>query len=158
MRKNAFLPVFTGLFLGLLFTACLKDDSLSPEEQLKADVKLIEDYLKKNNLTAKSTATGLHYIITQEGTGAAPTLQSNVTVSYKGYFLNGSVFDETKPGQTIAFPLSEVILGWQEGLQLLKAGGKGTFLLPSSIAYGPNGRGSIPPNTVLLFDVELVKF
>jgi FKBP-type peptidyl-prolyl cis-trans isomerase FkpA len=158
MRKNAFLPVFTGLFLGLLFTACLKDDSLSPEEQLKADVKLIEDYLKKNNLTAKSTATGLHYIITKEGTGPAPTLQSNVTVSYKGYFLNGSVFDETKPGQTVSFPLSGVILGWQEGLQLLKAGGKGMFLLPSSIAYGPNGRGSIPPNTVLLFDVELVKF
>jgi FKBP-type peptidyl-prolyl cis-trans isomerase FkpA len=159
MRKNAFLPVITGLFLSLFFTACLKDDSLSPEEQLKADIKLIGEYLQKNNLVAKSTASGLHYIITQEGFGqATPTLQSKVTVSYKGYFLNGSVFDQTQPGKTIEFPLNGVILGWQEGLQFLKMGGKGTFLLPSAIAYGPNGSGSIPPNTVLLFDVELVKF
>lgn len=158
MRKIAFFPAFAGLFLSLLLTGCLKENSFDPVKQLEVDIKLIEQYLKTNNLTAKSTVTGLHYIITKEGTGDAPTLQSTVTVSYKGYLLNGAVFDQTQPGQTTSFPLNRVILGWQEGVQLLKAGGKGTFLLPSSIAYGPSGGGSIPPNTVLVFDIELVKF
>ncbi len=142
---------------GLTFFAC-KDKSLSPEEQLQEDIAKIEQYLKDKGLTAKSTASGLHYIITQEGTGSNPTLQSTVTVKYKGYFLDGSVFDETTGSKTIAFKLTNVITGWQECIPLLKAGGKGTFLIPSALCYGPDGNGSIPPNTPLAFDVELVSF
>lgn len=142
---------------GLLLLAC-KDKSLSPEEQLQEDIDQIEQYLKDKGLTAQSTASGLHYIITQEGTGGHPNLQSTVVVKYKGYFLDGSVFDQTEGTKTIAFPLTNVIAGWQECIPLLKAGGKGTFLIPSGLCYGPEGRGSIPPNTSLAFDVELVSF
>ena len=142
---------------GLTFFAC-KDKSLSPEEQLQEDITQIDQYLKDKGLTAKSTASGLRYIITQEGTGGNPSIQSTVTVRYKGYFLDGSVFDQTEGTKTIAFPLTNVIDGWQECIPLLKASGKGTFLIPSGLCYGPEGKGSIPPNTPLAFDVELVSF
>lgn len=142
---------------GLLFVSC-KDDSLTPEEQLQADIAAIKDYLEANNLTADSTASGMRYIITKEGSGGHPSLQSSVTVRYKGYLLNGSVFDQTSGTQTVTFLLSNLIPGWQEGIPLLKRGGKGTFFLPSVLGYGPAGSGSIPPNTVLIFEIDLVDF
>jgi len=142
---------------GLALFAC-KDKSLSPEEQLQEDVAQLDQYLKDKGLTAQSTASGLRYIITKEGVGSHPTVQSTVTVKYKGYFLDDTVFDQTTGSKTISFPLNEVIAGWQECVPLLKAEGKGTFLIPSALAYGPRGKGSIPPNTPLIFDIELVSF
>lgn len=143
-------------FAALCLVAC-KDD-LSPEEQLQEDIKLIQQYLSDKGLTATSTASGLHYTITKEGTGGHPTLQNTVTVKYKGYLLDGTVFDETTGTETATFPLTNLIKGWQEGIPLLKKGGKGTFLLPSALAYGPDGSGSIPANAPLVFEIELVNF
>lgn len=141
----------------LAFFSC-KDDTLSPEEQLQEDIRIIRQYLTDNNLTADSTASGLHYIITQVGFGDHPDQQDSVTVKYKGYLLDGSVFDQTDDGETAKFALSGLITGWQEGIPLLKKGGKGTFFLPSALGYGIYGSGPIPPNTVLIFDIELVDF
>jgi FKBP-type peptidyl-prolyl cis-trans isomerase FkpA len=124
----------------------------------QTDMEKIEDYLTENNLTATSTASGLYYIITQEGTGGHPNLLSTVTVKYKGYRLNGEVFDETVGNETATFPLANLILGWQEGIQLLKKGGKGTFFVPSELGYGNQSVGSIPANSVLIFEIELVSF
>ena len=143
-------------FAALCLFACNKD--LSPEEQLQKDIELIKQYLSDKALTASSTASGLHYIITKEGTGGQPTLQNTVTVKYKGYLLDGSVFDETTGTETATFPLTNLIKGWQEGIPLLKKGGKGTFLLPSALGYGPSGSGSIPANAPLVFEIELVNF
>lgn len=143
--------------LTLAFFSC-KDDILSPEEQLQEDIRIIKKYLVDNNLTADSTASGLHYIITQEGFGDHPDLQDTVTVKYKGYLTDGTVFDQTTGNQTVKFPLKNLIIGWQEGIPFLKKSGKGTFLLPSSLGYGSSGVGSIPPNSVLIFEIELVDF
>ncbi|MCC6724846.1 MAG: FKBP-type peptidyl-prolyl cis-trans isomerase [Saprospiraceae bacterium] len=137
-------------------TGCIPDP-ISQEEQLAKDIKKIEDYLKDNNLTAESTASGLHYIIEEPGTGGHPTLDDDVTVNYKGYLLDGSVFDQTS-GTPITFGLSGVILGWQEGIPLFQKGGKGTLLIPSGLAYGANPPSGIPSRAVLAFDVELVNF
>lgn len=136
------------VFTGLTMLSC-KEES---------DMEKIEDYLAKNNLVAQSTASGLYYIITQEGTGDHPTLQSTVKVRYKGYRLNGDVFDQTSGTSTATFPLTQLILGWQEGIPLLKKGGKGTFFCPSDLAYGSQQVGDIPPNSVLIFEIELVDF
>ena len=135
---------------------CL-DDPFSPEEQLAKDIKKIEQYLSDNGLTAQSTASGLHYIIEVEGTGGHPDIDSEVTVDYKGYFLDGEVFDETTSAPA-TFPLQNVILGWQEGIPLFKKGDKGKLFLPSGLAYGTNPPSGIPSNAVLAFDVELVDF
>ncbi|HND86730.1 MAG TPA: FKBP-type peptidyl-prolyl cis-trans isomerase [Saprospiraceae bacterium] len=152
-----FLTFLLPLCLMLTFS-CKKEQNLSPEEQLKADIEDIQNYLKNKGLTAQSTASGLHYIITREGTGDNPTVQSTVVVKYKGYFLNDVVFDQTPGDKTTEFPLQGVIVGWQEAIPLLKVGGKGTFFIPSGLAYGQQGKGSVPPNSPLIFEVELIDF
>jgi FKBP-type peptidyl-prolyl cis-trans isomerase FkpA len=145
------------LVLSVFFAGCNKDDSLSAEEQLTKDIELIQQYLADNGLTAQSTTSGLHYIIEEPGTGGSPTITDEVTVFYKGYFLNGDVFDQTQ-SQPISFPLANVISGWQEGIPLFQKGGKGVLLLPSSLGYGKFPPSGIPKNAVLAFDVELVNF
>ncbi len=136
------------------FAACSDDEG----DQHATDLRLIEDYLADNALTAESTNSGLHYIITREGTGDHPTLQDEVTVGYRGYLLDGTVFDQTTGGQTITWPLSGFIPGWQEGIPKLKAGGEGTFFIPSRLGYGAQPQPGIPANSVLIFDVQLVSF
>lgn len=134
------------------FIACNKP----VEDFLERDIQKIEQYLIDNNLTANKTDSGLHYIITQEGTGMKPIKQSIVEVKYKGYFLDNTVFEETTGTQTVSFRLDGVIKGWTEGLQYFREGGKGTLLIPSSLAYGGNPPRGIPANEVLIFDIELV--
>jgi FKBP-type peptidyl-prolyl cis-trans isomerase FkpA len=140
----------------LMLSSCLEKE-LSQEEQLTEDIKKIGQYLKDNNLTAKSTPTGLHYVIQTEGSGVSPTLNSTVTVFYKGYYLDGKVFDESLK-QSVSFPLRNLILGWQEGLQLFKKGTKGILLVPSALGYGSFPPSGIRKNAVLVFDLELVNF
>ena len=142
----------------LTFLSCKKDDSLSPEEQLQKDIDIIKQYIADNGLITQSTPSGLHYVITKAGFGNHPTATSTVTVQYTGYRTDGSVFDKTDPGKNITFQLDEVIAGWQEGIPLLQKTGKGTFLIPSALAYGTAGKGSVAPNTVLIFDVQLDAF
>jgi FKBP-type peptidyl-prolyl cis-trans isomerase FkpA len=146
------------LLLSVLLAASCKK-VLSPEEQLQADKDKIKEYLTSKNLTATERPSGLHYIITTEGSGEKPTLNNSVTVRYKGYLLDGTVFDQTQGTQTRAFDLRRLISSWQEGIPLLKKGGKGTFLVPSYLGYGSQGSGGlIPPNAVLIFEIELVDF
>ncbi|RZG75967.1 FKBP-type peptidyl-prolyl cis-trans isomerase [Acinetobacter wuhouensis] len=106
-----------------------------------------------------TTASGLQYKVTKEGTGKQPTASSMVTVHYKGQLLDGKVFDSSYDrGQPVEFPLNQVIPGWTEGLQLMKEGGKATFYIPAKLAYGDQGvPGTIPPNSTLIFDVELLQ-
>ncbi|HFA51065.1 MAG TPA: peptidylprolyl isomerase [Bacteroidetes bacterium] len=148
----------TFLFFGLLFFAsCNKDDALSPTDQLKKDIQIIEEYLADNNLVADSTASGLRYIIDVEGTGNHPNLNDNVTIHYKGYYTDGEVFDQTT-GSPRTFPLNNLIEGWKEGLQLFKKDGKGVLLIPSALGYGSRPPGGIRSNAVLIFDIEVVGF
>jgi len=97
----------------------------------------------------------LYYIITEEGTGEHPTATSKVSVFYKGYLTNGNVFDETTNGSE-SFYLSNLIEGWQIGIPILKEGGSGTFFVPSALGYGSQSTGSIPANSVLIFEISLV--
>ena len=100
----------------------------------------------------------LQYKILQEGTGASPATNDQVTVNYRGSLIDGTEFDSSfKRGQPAQFPLNRVIRGWTEGLQLLKPGGKAQLVIPPELAYGPSGAGNdIPANATLIFDVELI--
>jgi peptidylprolyl isomerase len=106
------------------------------------------------------TASGLEYIEVEPGTGAQAESGKTVSVHYTGKFQDGKVFDSSvSRGEPIKFPLGagRVIKGWDEGIALMKAGGKAQLVIPPHLAYGESGAGGvIPPNATLVFDVELV--
>ena len=104
-----------------------------------------------------STESGLQYEILSQGSGPKPTSSSTVEVHYEGTFIDGTQFDSSyKRGESISFPLNRVIKGWTEGLQLMQVGSVYKFYIPSDLAYGSQGKGSIPANSVLIFKIELL--
>lgn len=129
------------------------------EAKAKAEKEKMDKVLNETYGSAKTTASGLRYIIEKEGEGVAPTATSQVTVHYAGYLLNGNKFDSSYDrGQPATFGLNQVIPGWTEGLQLIKPGGKAKLIIPANLGYGANGYPPvIPPNSWLVFDVELIK-
>ncbi len=145
MRKLLYLFILPFFLLGC-----------NSNKQAQLDKQIIESYISSHHLNAIAEPNGLYYVETTAGTGGNPTASSNVTVTYKGYYTNGTVFDQST--SAISFYLSQVIPGWTEGIPLMKAGGKATLLIPSALAYGSTGQGSVPPNTVLIFDVYLIRF
>ena len=146
MRKILFLLIIPFCFFG-----CKKTD------QSAVDKQIILKYIADHQLNATAEANGLYYVPTQIGSGAYPTISSTVSVKYKGYLTDGTIFDQTTLNP-IAFQLSNVITGWQQGIPLMQTGGKATLLIPSALGYGDQQVGSIPANSVLIFDVELVSF
>jgi FKBP-type peptidyl-prolyl cis-trans isomerase len=129
----------------------------------------LKEYFAKNNIKATKTESGMYYSIIKEGTGENAKPGQKVTMHYLGKLLNGKVFDSNMdstftatPGKapfTFALGQHQVIAGWDEGVQLLKKGSRGTFYLPSYLAYGERGAagGAIPANAILIFDVELME-
>lgn len=130
-------------------------------EKLKAkEVVSITNYMKKNNLTATPTASGLYYIETKKGSGKKVEAGKTVSVHYTGYFMSGSKFDSSLDrGKPFDFPVGQgqVIPGWDEGVAMMSVGTKAKLIVPWWIAYGPNGYGeAIPAFASLVFDVEVV--
>lgn len=164
----------------------IKEQTAAFEKQMKAqmakqkaeaaklvakDDKTLQAYFKKKNITPQKTASGLYYTIKQEGQGEMAMANDTVVMNYTGTLLDGTKFDSNEDTafhhvQPFTFVLGRgsVIKGWDEGIALLKQGSKATLYIPSGLAYGPQTRpGSaanpkgIPANSILLFDVELVK-
>lgn len=175
------MRLFQGFVLCIIsiaiFSACGEDceDNYTREcadSQVATDVQIIQNYLDDNNLVATRHSSDLFYIIEEEGTGNTPRIGQTIVANYTGKFLDGRVFDTSieseareagiyNPNRDYApfsFTLGQgrVIRGWEIAFSLFKEGTKATILLPSYLGYGVNGGGSIPPNTVLLFEVELV--
>ena len=120
---------------------------------------LIIEQLKEITSGAKTTSSGLQYIIEKEGDGNNPSPGQNVSVHYSGYLLDGTKFDSSHDrGEPITFPIGQgrVIKGWDEGISLLKVGGKAKLIIPPDLGYGDRAIGPIPPGSILIFDVELV--
>jgi FKBP-type peptidyl-prolyl cis-trans isomerase len=123
--------------------------------------KAADEFLAKNKAKegVKTTASGLQYEVIKEGTGATPKPTDQVTVHYTGTLLDGTKFDSSVDrGQPATFGVNQVISGWTEALQLMKVGGKYRLYVPPTLAYGPQGAGNgeIGPNSLLIFDVELI--
>jgi FKBP-type peptidyl-prolyl cis-trans isomerase FklB len=105
----------------------------------------------------ESLPDGLQYTVLTKGTGALPAPSDTVTVNYRGTLLDGTEFDSSyKRGQPASFPVGGVIKGWTEALQKMSVGSKWKLFIPSELAYGEQGQRSIPPNSVLIFEVELL--
>ena len=127
----------------------------------ESNLKIADEFLANNkaqNPDIKETPTGLQYRVIKEGDGLTPENTQKVKVHYVGRLLDGTEFDSSiKRGEPSEFGLNQVIKGWTEGLQLMKVGSKYEFFIHPKIAYGSRGRPSIPPNSVLIFEVELLE-
>ena len=125
------------------------------EENLtKGNTFLAENAKKEGVVTLES---GLQYKVIEEGSGEIPTEKSKVTVHYRGTLLNGEEFDSSyKRGQPYTTPVTNVIKGWTEALQLMPVGSKWELYVPSNLAYGNSPRGPGGPNSALVFEVELI--
>lgn len=129
------------------------------EKARVAEDSLLNDYLAKNKINAKPTASGLYIIIKEKGKGPQVKKGDNVEVNYKGTLTTGQVFDETaKHGEPLVFAvgMQQVIPAWDEAFEGMNVGTKATIISPSKLAYGPRGSGPIPPYAPLVFEVEVL--
>ncbi|WP_157530885.1 FKBP-type peptidyl-prolyl cis-trans isomerase [Hymenobacter norwichensis] len=169
-------PFIGGLLLlvaPLLLTSCddnsvapetLKEQALQRQRQIRtADSLTITKYIADSSLTnAQRQPSGLYIIYKNTSTGAMPTPRQTATVLYKGSFLDirgvfdpGTDKDNNPKPYTFTLGQSPVIVGFEEGVSLMRLGQKAILLIPSELAYGPNGASTIPPDSPLRFDVEL---
>ena len=140
-----------------------KEQALNAERAEKGKVfkeageKYLMENAKKEGVI--TTPSGLQYQVLKEGNGKKPTAKDSVKCHYKGFLIDGTVFDSSvQRGEPAVFGLQQVIAGWTEGLQLMSEGGKYRFFIPYRLAYGEGGAGAmIPPFATLIFDVELIE-
>ena len=138
----------------------MRADRLANESRRDIELESIERFIKENGYNVKPTETGLYYIEDVEGTGKSAEAGKMVKVHYTGTFLDGEKFDSSYDRNTpIEFTLGrgEVIKGWDEGIAMMKEGGKARLVIPSSIGYGAQARGSIKAYSPLFFEVELIE-
>ena len=156
-KKKPSKPAFTNKeankFIEKYFKA-LKERQ--KEENIKKGNAFLEENKSKEGVV--KLESGLQYKVIKAGTGNKPLASDKVKVHYSGRLLSGKVFDSSyERGEPISFGVNRVIKGWQEALQLMKVGAKWEVFIPSDLAYGEQGAGgSIPPNSVLIFEVELL--
>lgn len=137
---------------------------MKAEKNIAAGLKFLEDNKTKKGV--KVTESGLQYLVLKEGSGPSPTREHRVTTHYKGSLTDGTIFDGSYKGdaptaedEPISFPVTGVIKGWTEALQLMNVGAKYRLFIPADLAYGAQQRGEhITPNSVLIFDLELLSF
>jgi FKBP-type peptidyl-prolyl cis-trans isomerase FklB len=132
-----------------------KQEQVGKKNKAEGDAFLAENKKKEG---VKTLPSGLQYKVIKAGTGKKPKPTDTVTTHYRGTLINGTEFDSSyKRGQTVSFPVSGVIPGWTEALQLMEEGAKWQLFIPSNLAYGERGTGGlIGPNATLIFEIELI--
>lgn len=158
-------PALTDEEMQAAVTSLQQSVMAKQQEKMKVEgdknQKAADEFLAKNKAKegVKTTASGLQYEVLKEGTGATPKPTDKVTVHYTGTLLDGTKFDSSVDrGEPVTFGVNQVIAGWTEALQLMKVGGKYKLYVPPALGYGPQGAGNgeIGPNSLLIFDVELI--
>ena len=139
----------------------LVEEHLEQMNELKQkELKEINEYIKNNNIGLKPTESGLYYIEITKGNGKPVEDGSVVRVHYTGVLLNGEKFDSSYDrNEAIEFEIGsrKIIPGWNEGIKLMREGGKAVIIVPSDLAYGEQGKGDIAPFTTLVFEIELLE-
>ena len=158
-----------GILAALLLNACKKDNS---EELMAQEMKLLEQYLLDNNITQQPTASGLYYIPIVEGTGDAPVEGTYIEIQYVGELVDGTIFTTSYQEKAETHGITDTdflygparlqvgyigVEGLNEGIQLMKVGGKAKFIIPSSLGMGANGTGKVTPYSTLIYTIELLE-
>ena len=143
------------------FDSLLKNYEASQQNKELELLEKMQQLIEEQWPDAVTTPSGLKYVVVEEGSGDSPKKGDVVTVHYNGKLLDGKKFDSSYDrGQPIDFPVGkgQVIKGWDEALLTMKKGEKRVLIIPADLGYGPSGRGPIPPNAIMVFDVELLDF
>jgi len=143
------------------FDTLLKNFEASQQDKELELLEKRQQLIEEQWPDAITTPSGLKYVVVEEGSGGSPKKGAVVTVHYNGKLLDGKKFDSSYDrGQPIDFPVGkgQVIKGWDEALLTMKKGEKRVLIIPADLGYGPSGRGPIPPNAIMVFDVELLDF
>jgi FKBP-type peptidyl-prolyl cis-trans isomerase FklB len=150
---SRFVALLTVAFALIAVMAYAADSALSD----KANAAFLATYEQKTGVVTRPS--GLRYSILRSGYGKRPAATDVVTVYYTGSLINGTVFDATEAGFPATFTVNQLIPGWTEALELMREGDHWQVVIPSELAYGARGagEGKIPPNQVLVFDLELIK-
>ena len=164
MRNRFFIFLWCSLLMFQAQAATNKFHEQSNQEKPaminKTNLTAGEAFLEKNKNVAgvETLPNGLQYKVIQTGTGKKPTANDTVTVDYEGELIDGTVFDSSfKRGEPAEFKVNQVISGWTQALQMMPEGSTWMLYIPADLAYGPRGVGPIPPNSVLIFKVHLIK-
>ncbi|MCB9224770.1 MAG: FKBP-type peptidyl-prolyl cis-trans isomerase [Crocinitomicaceae bacterium] len=142
----------------LLLLSCGGNSEEKDYEETEYDIK-IGEFLEDKSWKPERTESGLYIYKENEGSDEKPNLDSYLTLIYEGRLLDGTVFDGTNGAPvTFPFPVSGLIEGWQEGIPMFGKGGKGKLVIPPDLGYGDRDMGVIAPNSILVFDIEIVDF
>ena len=140
----------------VVISGCLKGEEACVNKTVQSEEAAILAFASANGITAVKHSSGMYYQVISPGSGAVPTLTSTVFVRYTGKFTNGNVFDSQTNSAATGWQLGGLIPGWQLGIPLIQKGGSIKLIIPSSLAYGCQGRGTIPANAILYFEIDLV--
>ncbi|MGI8951051.1 MAG: FKBP-type peptidyl-prolyl cis-trans isomerase [Chitinophagaceae bacterium] len=146
--------IFFIIIASLFFASCLKTQQGCQPLKPESEASQINAYCTANNITPTIDPSGIYYQIINSGMGAAPTLNSKITISYIAKFTSDAAVDSSITPYTNY--LKNLIPGWQIALPLIKKGGRIKMVVPSSLAYGCTGYQNVPPNAILYFDVFLL--
>jgi FKBP-type peptidyl-prolyl cis-trans isomerase len=162
---NAPLPNYIKPGDSLRFYIKVHDIMNEPEFAAKEYAKELQQTREDSIIAAKfisgyqhvkKTYTGLHYVASNPGKGKQPVVGSKVTVKYRGYLMSGKVFESNQQGLTFILGSKDVIAGWNEGIKLMREGGRFKLIIPPHLAYGGSGADIIPPYTTIVFDIDLI--
>jgi FKBP-type peptidyl-prolyl cis-trans isomerase FkpA len=134
---------------------CLKDSTECTPKSVQSEDNIMRTFATNNGLTVTQHSSGIYYQIVNPGTGPVPNANSSISVMYTGKLMDHSIFDQTS-APTALYAMSGLIQGWQIGIPLIGEGGKIHLIIPSSLAYGCQAAGAIPPNAPLYFEVDLI--
>jgi FKBP-type peptidyl-prolyl cis-trans isomerase len=128
------------------------------EEKKNNELKVMDNFAKKNFPNATKTQYGMYRVVVKEGAGATISTGQTVKVDYTGKLMNGQIFDSSAGKQPIEVPVGQgaVIPGWEQAIMMMKKGEKSIFFIPSNLAYGEQGSGPIPPFSPLIFEMEII--
>lgn len=152
MKQIALIPSLFLLFI-LFFSSC-EDDRYADWKILNDD--WLEAHKSDSGFVQSESKSGLYYQVIHQGYMRKPGAYSNIEVKYEGKLITGTVFDKTDDDETLKTNMASVIAGWTEGVAKMNVGGRYKFYIPAELAYGEDGSGSIPPHSVLIFDITLV--
>ncbi|MEI9945001.1 MAG: FKBP-type peptidyl-prolyl cis-trans isomerase [Chitinophagaceae bacterium] len=150
--------LFVAIFFSVILFACKKENSCDYDPcgyvAPSAEIQAVQSYLTTNSIVATQHCSGLFYKIESAGNGKNATPCSYVGVRYKGMLTNGTVFDN--PPSAVSFNLGGLITAWKNALPLIASGGRIILYVPPSLGYGNQAVGSIPANSILIFEIDLV--